>query len=510
MLEEPSTIPAPALESEGEERSEKARLPVVTLAICAVNLLLWLLVVAVGGAARIGDLVWGSQNLPVLMAFGAKVNALIQAGDYWRLVTPMFLHLNFLHLAVNTYALLLLGGFIEQLYGRRRLLILYVMSGVCGNLASYLMNPQPSLGASTAVAGLFGTVMVFWWKYRAAMAPEYWQRMGNHLFGLLFINLMLGALFPFIDNWGHIGGLLGGMLVAVMAESRLSGEGGRAREWPPVPLALATVVGVLTYAGIEMARGAWQQRPLIAAQSALARGDYPRAATALREVVARHPNLIELRLQLAEVLARSGSLREAAEQLREGMRRHPNDPRLLQGLSEILLQSQDWAGLAPLLERQLRRSPDDPNLLTRYAQVLMETGRGEEAEPIYRRLLRDYPNEPTLLNNLAYLLADSLNRNLDEALAMARRATEAEPKNGVFWDTLGWVYFRMGRLDDAFAAQRESIFLAPREPDLHFHRGAIQEARGNRAEARAAYRRALQLRPGFSAAAQGLSRLDRS
>jgi Flp pilus assembly protein TadD len=342
------------------------------------------------------------------------------------------------------------------------------------------------------------------------MAPEFWQRMGNHLFGILFINLMLGALFPFIDNWGHIGGLMGGVLVAAMAESRLSGEGGRAREWLPVPLALATVAVVLAYAGVEMARGAWEQRPLIAAQSALARGDYSTAASVLRPVLARHPNLIDLRLQLAGAMARSGQTREAAALLREGLRRDPNDSRLLDQLVVTLLQSRDWPGLVPLFERQLRRTPEHPNLLLGYAQALMESGRGEEAEPIYRRLLRDRPQDPTILNNFAYLYADGLNRNLEEALSMARRATEARPKEGAFWDTLAWVYYRMGRRDDAFAAQREALLLAPGQPEQHYHMGAIQEARGNRTEALAEYRRALKLRPGFREAAEALARLGRS
>jgi membrane associated rhomboid family serine protease/Flp pilus assembly protein TadD len=509
MREEPSTVDAPAAERNGKEPIEHRSMPTVTLLLCTLNLLLWLLIVGVGGIAGIGELIWGAEGLPALVAFGAKVNALIRAGEYWRLITPMFLHLNFVHLAINTYALLLLGGFIEQLYGHRRLLILYVMSGLCGNVASYLMNPQPSLGASTAIAGLFGAVMVFWWKYRAAMAPEYWQRMGNHLFGLLFVNLLLGALFPFIDNWGHIGGLLGGTLVAALAESRLAGEVGREREWLPVPLALATVVAMLAYAAFETVASAGRQRPLIAAQSAYARRDYPRAVAPLRNAVARHPELVDLRIQLARALTHSGQWREAADVLREGLRRDPNQVFLLSELADLLRQGRDWASLAPILERLLRQAPDHPQLLNQYATVLMEAGRGDEAETIFRRLLRDRPNDPTLLNNLAYLYANTLNRNLEEALAMSRRATEAEPKNGTFWDTLGWVYYRMGRQDDAFAAMREAVLREPKEPELRYHMGAVQQARGDRAAAIREYREALRLRPDFPEAARALRRLER-
>jgi rhomboid protease GluP len=437
MLEEHSTTTTPA--SDREEQVESRRLPVVTLVLCAVNLLIWLVVLIVGGTGASGGVIWGAGSLPVLLALGAKVNALIQAGEYWRLITPMFLHLNLIHLAVNTYALLLLGGFIEQLYGPRRLLILYVMSGFCGNLFSYLMNPGASLGASTAVAGLFGSVLVFWWKYRQAIAPEYWQRMGTHLFGLLFINVMLGAVLPFLDSWGHLGGLLGGMLVAALAESRLSGEDGREREWLPVPLALATVAAMLVYAGLETVRGAESRsRPLRAAQQAMERRDWPRAASALQKAVVRHPELLG-----------------------------------------------DYAG------------------------VLMQAGRGEEAERVYRRLLRGNPGNALIQNNLAYLYADTLNRNLEEALALARRATDAEPTNGVYRDTLGWIYYRLGRYDDAFVAMQDALRREPGEPDIRYHMGAVLEARGDLSAAAREYREALRLNPQLAPAARALQRLGR-
>lgn len=408
MLREPEVETTPTLGIDEEEgKSGRRRLPVLTLVLCGVNLLLWLIGVLVGGSTNLGGLIWGVENFPILLALGAKVSIAISAGEYWRLITAMFLHVNLVHLAVNTYALLLLGGFIEALYGRRRLLILYVMSGLCGNALSYLMNPHPSMGASTAISGLFGAVMVFWWKYRAAMAPEYWERMGRHLFGVLFINLVLGAVISLIDGWGHIGGLIGGIGVAALAESRLSGELGREREWLPVPLALATVIAMLGYSGLQMAQSSARQIPLYR------------------------------------------------------------------------------------------------------AYALMTAGRGEEAEPIFRRVLRSQPNDPLLLNNLAYLYADTLNRNLDEALVMAQRATKAMPESGTFWDTLGWVHYRSRRYDEAFTAMREAVRLEPGVPELRYHMGAVQEARGDRAAAIREYREALRLKPDLAVASRALQRLER-
>jgi Flp pilus assembly protein TadD len=297
------------------------------------------------------------------------------------------------------------------------------------------------------------------------------------------------------------------MAIAAMAESRLAGAGARAREWLPVPLALATVGALLAYGGLEMALSIWHHRPLLLAQGALARGDSRRALPALREAASRYPQVPDLRLQLARALGRAGHWDEAARILQEQIRHRPGDLLLLQELLSARVNAGDWPGALDVVERLRRRFPDHEGLLSVQAHILMELKRWTDAETLYRRLLRAQPNDPTLLNNLAYLYADGLKRNLADACKMARRATEAEPKNGVFWDTLAWVYFRQGELDDAYAAQREAVILAPKEPEIHFHMGAIQHARGDLAAAAAEYRRALQLNPALAEARDALDRL---
>ncbi|NLD71497.1 MAG: rhomboid family intramembrane serine protease, partial [Chloroflexi bacterium] len=91
----------------------------------------------------------GSENLRVLIDFGAKFNPLIVLEqEYWRLVTPMFLHIGFLHLAFNSYALFAFGLDVERLFGRTRFLALYVLAGIAGAVASFVGNEAVSAGAS--------------------------------------------------------------------------------------------------------------------------------------------------------------------------------------------------------------------------------------------------------------------------------------------------------------------------------------------------------------------------
>jgi rhomboid protease GluP len=145
-------------------------------------------------------------------ALGLKVNELIIQGQFWRLFTPMFLHGGIVHIALNMYALLAFGPQLERYYGHGRYLALYLVSGFAGNVASFLFSDANSLGASTAIFGLLGAEAVFLYRNRKLFGGA--QRALTNLIVVAVINLVYGFASPGIDYWGHIGGLLGGVLFA--------------------------------------------------------------------------------------------------------------------------------------------------------------------------------------------------------------------------------------------------------------------------------------------------------
>jgi len=154
-------------------------------------------------------------NVDIPALYGMKVNEMIARGQIWRLITPIFLHGSVLHIGFNMYALYLFGPSLERYYGRARFIALYFLSGFAGNVFSMMFSPSPSLGSSTAIFGLLGAQGVFIQQNRDILG-EHSSRALKSIISVAIINLLIG-LSPGIDNWGHVGGLLGGTLFAWFA-----------------------------------------------------------------------------------------------------------------------------------------------------------------------------------------------------------------------------------------------------------------------------------------------------
>ena len=152
----------------------------------------------------------------ILVIYGARINEAILAGELWRFLTPALLHGSLPHIAFNMYALLSFGTSLERYFGHGRFLLLYVLSAFTGNVASFLFSPGYSIGASTAIFGLLGAEAVFLIQNRKAFPGQFRSAIGNIIF-IAAINLFIIGSLPGIDNWGHIGGLIGGLMFTSFA-----------------------------------------------------------------------------------------------------------------------------------------------------------------------------------------------------------------------------------------------------------------------------------------------------
>lgn len=164
----------------------------------------------------------GSTDPRVLVLLGANVPELVMAGQVWRLLTSVFLHVGILHLALNGWALWQLGGVLESLAGSMRTAGIFLATGVAGSAASVawaLLRDRPSLsaGASGAVFGLLGALAAILWTRRDRLRPS-----GRALLSSLgvwaAINVFFGLTTPGIDNAAHLGGALAGALMGLRVE----------------------------------------------------------------------------------------------------------------------------------------------------------------------------------------------------------------------------------------------------------------------------------------------------
>lgn len=186
----------------------------------------------------------GLFPIEVSIAYGSKLNYLIrEQHQWWRLVTPMFLHVNLIHLMVNMYSLWMVGPYVEKLYGSAKFVFFWVATGVAALIASYVTvvpglahegpgsgfifkyYDAPAAGASGALFGLVGVLFVFGIKFRRELPEGFKRAFGVGLLPMILLNLVIGYVGRgIIDNAAHLGGLVAGAAIALVVDYRRPGE----------------------------------------------------------------------------------------------------------------------------------------------------------------------------------------------------------------------------------------------------------------------------------------------
>ena len=179
--------------------------PRVTYAILGVTVAVYLI-------QLLTQFIYGHD---LAVELGAKANDAIRAGQLWRFFTPMLLHGSILHIGFNMYALYIIGIGVERRFGHGRFLLLYLLSGFAGSVFSFLLSSADSIGASGAIFGLIGAEGIFLYQNRQLLGNQVRRAINNVIF-IVVLNLVLG-LSPGIDNWAHVGGLMGGLIFAWFA-----------------------------------------------------------------------------------------------------------------------------------------------------------------------------------------------------------------------------------------------------------------------------------------------------
>jgi len=172
-----------------------------------------------------------SPTSATVLAFGANFGPKTLHGEWWRLFASMFLHFNILHIGLNMWALANLGQLMERLAGNLGFLLLYLVSGLLGSVASVAWNPGVmSAGASGAVFGVGGALLGFLLWRRHSIPVPVLVPLRNSMFSFIGYNVVFGFLMPGIDNAAHLGGLAGGIGCGMLLSHPLT-HAGVSRRW---------------------------------------------------------------------------------------------------------------------------------------------------------------------------------------------------------------------------------------------------------------------------------------
>lgn len=495
--------------------------------------------IAINAAVFVGlTIAGGSQDLAVLIRFGALVHHLVWEGQYWRLVTPMFIHIGLLHFLLNSYALLILGRIVEPMLGWRRFLAIYLGSGVCGCIGSLLFTRGICAGASGAIFGLLGALLALEYLIRGSFRGMLRQGVRGSVIPVIAINLILGALVPLIDNNAHIAGLLAGFAIGYYFAAHYHAHMGHSAR-STVVLALfmaAATAGVAK--GIRPPGQEWEHhlrtgtlilasggraelavpyleratrlRPqssvawyhLARAYAMLKPPKFERAAQAAGQARTRAPKHDKAQLEYAVFqafcLEQLYRVDEALEVYIQLLPAFPKAKQLRSRTITCLLDQARYADALAVAKAGLAAYPRDVWCYHGIETAARAMGHKDEVrrahEFIKQYYERQYRSKPSAYNanNLAWTYAEG-NVKLDEAWKLAQKAVEDQPDEPHWLDTLGWVQFKRGDLAGAIKTLKRVAESDPQANYAHYHLAEVLAAAKRDREALAAVRRALTI-----------------
>ena len=290
------------------------RTPFATYLLLVVNLVVFALMHRAGG----------SHDPVVLDRFGVLFGPLVAEGQYWRLLTAIFLHIGFAHLAFNSLGLFVFGTAVERIGGPLRMVTVYIGSGLAGSALSYAASPAVrSAGASGAIFGVLGALAVHLIVNREEFGKLGQREITTVLF-LAAMNLLNGLTTPGVDNWAHVGGLIGGAALGLAIMPRrasipsasypswTAGWAFRRRVMIPAALGVIVIAGILI-ATLTLPDNA--NSHIYEAERLYAKGDLVPALAELEIAVELDPLNGEAHLLRGQIYARMGNIEAALADL---------------------------------------------------------------------------------------------------------------------------------------------------------------------------------------------------
>src|SRR5579871_5496974 len=391
----------------------------------------------------------------VSVHYGANFGPYTLSGEWWRLVTYMFLHGGIMHIAFNMWCLWDLGALCESLYGRWTYAAIYLITGISGGLASVAWNPRVlSVGASGAIFGLAGALIASFYLGEFSLPGIAIRGTLRSLVVFAVFNLFFGGVFGGIDNACHIGGLVSGLILGALIARLAAHEN--------APLQRVAVVGVVALAVLAAGFGVRQWR-----------GGPMRLAKALQDL---------------------GENADPVARYQAFLREHPESPQGHLGLAGAYFNKQEYPSAEAEYKRVLELKPQYSPAIFQLGLTYLNEKRPDDAKSAFTQLLAQDATNAQAHYGLGLVLADQQNYQaaVEEFKAAAAKNSAME---GLYYE-IGNCYSKLKMYDDAIAAYLKERDISGDDPNLETALADAYQAKGMNREAKDAQERGEQLKNG--------------
>jgi membrane associated rhomboid family serine protease/Tfp pilus assembly protein PilF len=389
-----------------------------------------------------------------LLDWGANYGPYAVAGQWWRLLTSMFLHIGIVHIALNLWCLWNLGKLAESLYGRSTYAAIYLICGLAGSLASIAWHPAtPSAGASGAIFGIAGA-MIASLKLGEFSAPGTVVRgMLGSIVKFAAYNLILGVMLGFIDNAAHIGGLVAGLILGALIAKADPHQEKPVSRITVVTLVLLTVVGGAGW--LHHAKGyvAHTQR----AEELLDNEKADEAIAELQAAIKLHPNDAYSHYQLAHAYSMKDRVAEEETELKRALELQPDSKYAPYQLGVLYLGQKRTAESRQVFGRMLASDQQSADAHFGMGMVLADEGSDEAALKEFNTTAKIEPDRKGVYYQMATSSAKM--KRYDDAIASYRKAIQVD---GDYYDTemgLAVAYEAKGMKQEAIEARNKAAAL---------------------------------------------------
>jgi rhomboid protease GluP len=390
----------------------------------------------------------------VELHFGANFGPYTLSGQWWRLVTYMFLHSGVMHIAFNMWCLWDLGRLCESLYGRWTFAAIYLITGVAGGLASVAWNPQVlSVGASGAIFGLAGALAASFYLGEFSIPKVAIQGTLRSLLFFIGFNVIFGAMIPGIDNACHGGGLVSGVILGALIARMAPQHDSPRRVGVLVVVALAVVLAAF---GVQRWRGSdLHFRSAIVAQKSV-----DRMIAELQKKIKQNPQDASAHYALAHEYFTGRQIPE--------------------GIGE--------------LKHVLELQPQNANARMELGAAYLSEGQAKEAQEEFTKFVAQEPNQVDGQAGLGMALADQGNHAA--AIEEYKAALRLDPRASGIYYRMGISQAQLKQYDDAIASYLKEQQQSGDDPELENALADAYQAKGMTQQAEAAKNKAARLKSG--------------